>query len=39
MIANVDFSSQAYFRNQAGRIEELRATGPIVQFTYPITPA
>jgi cytochrome P450 len=36
MTAQVDFSSQAYFRNPAAAIEKLRAQGPVVEVNFPI---
>jgi cytochrome P450 len=36
MTAQVDFSSQAYFRDPAAAIEKLRAQGPVVDVNFPI---
>jgi cytochrome P450 len=36
MTAQVDFSSQAYFRDPTAAIEKLRAQGPVVAVNFPI---
>src|SRR5262250_3214931 len=36
MTLHIDFSSQDFFRDPAGAIERLRATGPVVEVTLPI---
>src|SRR4029078_4185930 len=36
MTAEVDFTSQAFFRDPAAGIERLRALGPVVETRFPI---
>jgi cytochrome P450 PksS len=36
MVVSADFTSQEFFRNPAGAIETLRASGPVVQVKFPI---
>jgi cytochrome P450 PksS len=36
MTIRVDFTSQAFFRNPAAVIEQLRAAGPVVKVRFPI---
>src|SRR5919109_5346806 len=36
MTMRVDFTSQAFFRNPAAAIEQLRAAGPVLETRFPI---
>jgi cytochrome P450 len=36
MTAEVDFTSQAFFRDPAAGVERLRALGPVVETRFPI---